>query len=65
MTHYPPIFGRIVSPPGLEDDDVDDDDDADDKTMEVQTRIVSSHYFFAVTTKSKLNNTNYTITSSC
>ena len=60
---HPPIFGRIVSPPGVDDDDVNDDDD-DDEATEVQTIIISSHYLFAVTTKSKINNTNYT-TSSC
>ena len=47
---HPLFFGRIVSPPGV-DDDVDDVDR--DTATDVQTNFVSSQYSFTIATKSK------------
>ena len=44
----------MTIPPGVNDDVIDDDDDDDDGATEVQTSIVSSQYFTAIITKSKI-----------
>ena len=56
------ILSQLV-PPDVADDDIVNAEDRD-AVKEVQKIIISSQYFFVVTTKSEINNMNYT-TISC